>query len=151
MNLKSDFGISRIFAQLPNVLLLGIENNAKPAIALRGRVNYLVGCDKPFFAADLGSFAVSIGPGDEVLYSHSSWRVAAARKVEGMTCAAVDFSSGWVFVGDGRGLRGWMAEKFATPLRFDAVQERVLHLAVDGPRRTLFTLERKVLRRWKLG
>ncbi|HVE39539.1 MAG TPA: hypothetical protein VNM14_06595 [Planctomycetota bacterium] len=151
MNLKSDFRISRVFAQLPTVLLLGIENNVKAAIALRGSVSYLVGCDTPFFAADLGSSVVCVGAEDEVLYSRSTWRVTAVRKAEGTTCAAVDGTSGWVFLGDGKGLRGWSAEKFAAPVRFDAIKERVLHLAVDAPRRTLFSLERKVLRRWKLG
>jgi hypothetical protein len=151
MNLKSEFGVSRVFAQLPNVLLLSVENDAKPAIALRGRVNYLVGCGAPFFAADLGSMVVGVGAEDEVLYSHSSWRVAAARKIEGATCATFDPGSGWVLVGDGRGLRGWAAEKFSAPLRFDAIKEKLLQLAVSPPRRTLFTLERRVLRRWTLG
>jgi hypothetical protein len=151
MNLKSDFRISRIYAQLPSVLLLGIENDMKPAITLGGRVNYLVGCQNPVTAMDLGGTVVCIGADDITLHSPASWKVTAHRRTEGTTCAVFDAPSGWVFLGDGQGLRGWHKDKFSAEIRMEAVQGKLLLLAVDASRHALFTLERRALRRWKLS
>jgi hypothetical protein len=148
MKLSSDLRVTRLFGQFADVLALALDSTG--GIALRGKLYYLVGCSAPFYAADLGNLAVWVGPEYEVLYAQNTWKVVTARKGVAMTCAAFDRPSGWMFVGDGQGLRGWHKDRFDAPERSDAIKNGLFQLTVDSPRRVLFTLEKKTLRRWKL-
>ena len=92
-----------------------------------------------------------VGTDEETLYTSRTWKVVTHRQFAGSRCAAFDPQTGWMFVGDDRGLRAWHKDKFDSPVRLKAFSEDVLQIAIDAPRRTLFTLEKKTLRRWTIS
>jgi hypothetical protein len=151
MNLKSEFGISRILGLVENQPVLGLEKNVKAGIIARGQVHFLPGSQYPLFAGEVGTLAVVIGLEEEALYSPRSWKVMAARSGEKNSCAAVDGASGWVFVGGPSGLRAWHLTRFQEPVRLDAFKEGVVQLALDGRQRMLFSAEKAAVRRWKIS
>jgi hypothetical protein len=151
MKLEAIHAISRIFAQFPEVPVVAIGRDSQAAIVLRGQIFYLIGGSNPFYAVSFGTRAAVVGSDEETLYDSRTWKVVTHRQFEGSRCAAFDPQTGWIFVGDDRGVRAWHKGKFESPVRLEAFKEAILHMAADGPRRALFTLEKKTLRRWTIS
>ncbi len=150
INLKSEHRISRMLGLVHHHPIVALERDVKAGVVIRGGVYHLPGCASPFFAAEAGTVALVVGREESALYSPTTWKPVAAREGEKNSCAAVDAASGWVFVGGPQGLRAWHTNRFQEPVRLDAVQEGILQLALDGRRRTLFSVERNAVRRWTI-
>lgn len=147
--------ISGLLDFTDSAVLLTLDGG-RPGIAVEGRVNSLLACDHPILGTTYRGLGVCVGRNAEALYSAQSWKILQRRgqREDGEIanlCAAIDRTSGWVFVGDREGLRAWPVEKFATVVRYHQILTPVSQIAVPTSSRVLFTLEKNVLRRWKIG
>jgi len=120
-------------------------------ISLRGKVYGLVGCNNPILTAAIPGVAVVVGTDGEAIYTPSSWKVFGARSGQTNACATLDAKSGWVFVGDRDGLRGWWVSDFKTEVRILNSKSPVLQVLAASESRALYTLERTSLRRWAIS
>jgi hypothetical protein len=119
-------------------------------IAMKGRVYGLVGCSNPILTSAVEAVAVVVGTEGEAIYAPSSWKVIMARSGQSNNCATLDARSGWVFVGDRDGVRGWRLTDFKTELRVRESKSPVLQILAASESRALYTLEKTSLRRWTI-
>ena len=143
--------MSRVFGPIADVLFMGIGNDIKPAILIDGRLSYLMGVSDPFFATELGNLVVCVGKDSDAIYSIPTWKKLVSRETQLNWSAAFERSSGWVFVGDFKGVRARHKDRFQKEVRLKQFEAHVFQVAVDSSRRALFTLEKKLLRCWTLG
>jgi hypothetical protein len=121
------------------------------AISHNRRLYLLVASGRAVFAGEINGHVAVISPRTESLYSATSIRIIGHRDGQENECAALDDRTKWVFVGDGKGLRGWWMTNFETQARFEQIRGGVLQVTVDPARRALYTLEKKTLRRWTIS
>jgi hypothetical protein len=151
MNLKSDFRISSILGLMEGQPVLTLERGVKAGVIARGGVYFMPGCEHPLFAALAGAVAVFIGREEEALFTPWAWKALVVRKGEKNSCAVMDATSDWFFVGGPRGLRAWHQNRFHHPIRLEALKDGVQGLSIDGRQRALYTLEKNAVRRWTLS
>lgn len=139
-------------------LLLLSAGNA--GVLSQGRPCFLVASMRTFLGTIVGDVAVCVGETYEGLYDPKTWKVKGHRPAYDKTAdwddrsrhdAVVDFKSGWVLVAEEKGLRAWNTAKFEEESRYKQFSEPVLKLALDGPHRVLYTLEKAQIRRWKVA
>ena len=149
-NLASEEPLERILTVASTAMIVA-SREGMCKIAYRGKVYGLVGAINPLAAAALPNLAVVVGTQGEALYSTTSWKVILARSGQTNHCAALDPKSGWVFVGDSAGLRGWSLGKVDAAQRYEQLPKPVLQAAVAPDARALYTLEKTALRRWTIS
>jgi hypothetical protein len=142
---------TRILGLYGGGLLLTLSAG-QAAITVKTDIYFLVASSRTFFLALHGNLAVGVGTPGEALYGTRTWANVGRRGGEleateqTNLCAALDSGSGWVYVGDTRGLRAWNTADFVKDSRYGEFTGRVDRVAVSSP--SLYTLEKMQLRRW---
>jgi hypothetical protein len=147
--------IGQILGTTNDIFLLSCKGTGKAAVGLGNRIYRLMGCDKSFLGALVGDAALCVGRAQEGLYSTRSWRLLDSRGERNdpelkNVSATIDYKTRWVFIGDAQGLRAWSTGTFSTQHRYDQFKNEVSLLAVSSSGPALYTVEKSVLRRWKL-
>jgi len=120
-------------------------------VVLRGTVHLLTRCPQAIGATTIGNVAVCVGRDSEAIYTTRTWATLASRDDLKNSCVAFDRKSGWVFIGDGEGLRGWSTETFHAPIRFPHWKKAVTAVGVSAEKQALYTISEGTLRRWKVS